>query len=647
MCGIAGIIGARGSGIHGVLAAMRHRGPDDHGVFSDERIVLGMTRLAIIDTSSAGHQPMSTDDGGIWIVYNGETYNFLEERAILEAAGVRFRSHSDTEVLLRLYERHGDSFLTRLRGMFALAIYDRRGGKGSERLLLARDPLGIKPLLYAKVDEGLIFASEMKALLASNLIAAELDADSLRLLLTFGSIPQPLTAIRGVKMLPAGHRLVLEQGAQSLEPYWRLVTNRVPEVQNGTYQDQVQAVRHAVSESLSLQLVSDVPLGAFLSGGIDSSILVALMAKHASGRVKTFSIGFESDKGVADESADAQLTADFLGTEHHRAEVTGRLVRDRILDFASALDQPSMNGVNAFFVSLATCTHVTVAISGTGGDELFAGYPWFGEMNGFARTQASGSVSGLLGKFARSPSFDALMTSRLGGRFETIRSKGAFLPHFARLHQAFGAPLALRLLAPSIRGIVASGRDPSWDCIGQDELPDAAPVSRVTALCLRGYTQNQLLRDIDAVSMANSLEVRVPLLDHRLVDLALSLPDTTKLNPTATALAFDQSYRVSGAKRVLIDAFRDVLPPNLDARPKRGFGMPIAAWLRHELRDVMDDAMSPSSVRRRGLLDPDEVEKVRARFNQGTAPWTHPWILTIFELWCREVLDKSVAPASM
>ncbi len=629
-----------------MLAAMRNRGPDDSGTFRDDRIAMGMTRLAVIDVSPAGHQPMSSADGGIWIVYNGEVYNFLEEKQRLERAGHSFRSHSDTEVLLKLYETLGDDFLLRLRGMFALAIYDRRGGAGRERLLLARDPLGIKPLLYADINGALLFSSELKALLASGRVPVEIDADGMRELLTFGSIPQPATAIRSVRMLPAAHRMIVERTGTRLERYWRLGAGRGPGVEAKSYAEMVEMVRTGVEDSLRLQLISDVPLGAFLSGGIDSAILVGLMAKAAVGRVKTISIGFAAEGADIDETSDAKRTAEVFGTDHYREEVTGHDVRSHIANIAGALGQPSIDGVNAYFVSLAARRHVTVAISGTGGDELFAGYPWFRSMVQYVSAEQSGATCSRLAKmrseFARWPFLDPLVRTRVGGRIDAYRSECGFLSRFARQHQAMGAPLAARAMGLDIRASASCGRDPALDMLNQDELSEESAVRRVTALCLRGYTQNQLLRDIDGVSMFHSLEVRVPYLDHILTDLALSLPDEAKLGPPETgSLDPGASYRASGAKRVLIDAFRNLIPAGMDRQPKRGFGLPYAAWLRGPLKEVMDDTLSIASVKKRGLFDSGEVAKIRTRFEAGDAPWTHPWILMMTELWSREVIDSA------
>src|SRR3954471_10369625 len=483
MCGIAGAFGIPDIDLGPMLMAMRHRGPDDSGVLRDSRVALGMARLSIIDTSIAGHQPMTNDDASVWIVYNGEMYNFREERARLLQSGIPFRSQSDTEVLLRLYERHGDKFLSMLRGMFSVAIYDRRGGPGGESLILARDPLGINPLLYVELPGGVLFASELKALLASGRISPQVDAESLRLLLTFGSIAQPATAVRGVRMLPAGHCLVLEAGKQRLEPYWTLGVGRCVDMVSAPYQTQVQAVRKAVGESLRMQLVADVPLGAFLSGGVDSSILVGLMARHASGKVKTFSVGFESYSREQDESRGAQRIANFFGTEHQRTEITGNDIRSEISNLARALDQPSMDGANAYFVSLVTRRQVKVAISGTGGDELFAGYPWFGAMAAYMRGAAEAGTYACSAA-AKARVFDTLLGTRFGPRIERCRGAGGFLPRYARLHQAFGAHFAARILHSSLRQEAAVGRETSLDVARQDALAHATVVDRVTALCL-------------------------------------------------------------------------------------------------------------------------------------------------------------------
>jgi len=643
MCGIAGFTGPRADdALHAMVHALHHRGPDDSGVWTSDSASLGMARLAVLDLTAAGHQPMATDDGAIQIVYNGEVYNFAAERRALAAMGVCFRSTSDTEVVLRLYERYGDDFVVRLRGMFSLAIWDRRRGPGRERLVLARDHLGIKPLLYTRVGPRIVFASELKALLAGGLVAPTIDPAALRMLLTYGAVLQPRTMLRDVHALLPGHRLVVEAGETRLERYWSLGVDRVPGLRLRSYGDQVDAVANVLEESARLQLVSDVPLGAFLSGGVDSSILVAVMTKAVGTPVKTFSVGFADEGSAIDETADAERMARHLGTDHTTSIVTGDDVRDRITAIAAALDQPSVDGVNSYFVSLAARRSVTVAVSGTGADELFAGYPWFitmaRETERWAREPWRVLAGSLVAAAARHPAFDHLVRRRGGGRVHRLR-RGGFVGVYGETYQIFGPVGAARLLAPAVATAAGAGAPPHRDLARLDELAAGTSIERVTALATRGYLTNQLLRDIDAVSMAHSLEVRVPYLDPGVVDTVLSLPDAAKLGDVRATDPYGHTYRETGAKRVLIDVGRRWLPRDFDVQPKRGFAMPFDAWLRGPLGDVFDDTLDGRSARQRGFLEPSGVERVRDRFRRGEASWPEPWLLMMLELWCREVLD--------
>jgi asparagine synthase (glutamine-hydrolysing) len=651
MCGICGVWGGGGDNreaVGAMVGAMYHRGPDDCGILEDRSVTLGMTRLAIIDTTSGGHQPMQTPDGAISIVYNGELYNFREQRRLLEARGCVFNSTSDTEVVLRMYEHYGDDFLLRMRGMFALAIYDRRGGAGRERLLLARDQMGIKPLVYARVRGRLVFASEIRALLASRLVAPEVDPVSLRLLLTHGSVYQPRTMLRGVRMLLPAHRLIIEAGREErVERYWSLGLDRRPELRARSYDEHVEEVAAVLEESVRLQMISDVPLGAFLSGGVDSSLLVALMSRHVGGaRVKTYSVGFEGEGRDMDETDDAERTARFIGTDHTRVVVSGEDVRARIRHIAYGLDQPSVDGVNSYFVSMAARRGVTVAISGTGGDELFAGYPWFGQM-AFEEAQRQSALwkslaKSLLASVARQSILDPLVEKRGGYQFGRLRDRTGFLARYYATNPIFPSEWAARLLSPGLRRAAQAGRSPHYDLRPVDELSHGSILERVTGVCLRGYTTNQLLRDIDAASMAHSLEIRVPYLDPVVADTALSLPDSVKMGtPLAQAAAHNSSYREAGTKRVLLDIGKSLLPQGFDTKPKRGFAMPFGFWLKGALRDVFLDSLSEERVRARGLLDASAVAFVRDQFLAGALDWPQPWLLMMIELWSQEVLDCS------
>ncbi len=649
MCGICGIFGGnRIPAIERMVSAMHHRGPDDSGVFRGDGLALGMARLAIIDLSPNAHQPMSNQEATIWIVYNGETYNFREERAILIKKGYSFKSASDTEVVLSMYQEYGDDFLLRMRGMFALALYDKRRGPGKERLLLARDHLGIKPLLYSRVGSAFLFASEIKSMLASGLVEKRFDPESLRLLMTHGSITQPRSAISGVRMLLPGHRLIVERGKERMERFWKLGIDRISSLRSEPYESQVQVIRESLQESVRLQMVSDVPIGAFLSGGVDSSLAVALMSRISGATVRTFSVGFEAEGANIDETDDARRVARFLGTDHSRVIVRGEDFRDRVSHISWALDQPSVDGVNSYFISMAARQAVTVAVSGTGGDELFAGYPWFINMvaacHKAEKDGVRGIVKSVVSKISRGKALNLLLPTSYGEILERLRTLSGFTARYAREYQIFGARGTHRILSPEVRELVRVGIDPSHDLADSDELASGSPIERVSSLCLRSYTQNQLLRDIDAVSMAHSLEVRVPYLDVRLIDVALSLPDETKLGHLQAANPHpDGTYHETGAKKILIDAGRHLLPEGIDRQVKRGFGMPFDAWLRGPLRDVLDDALSIPSLKKRGFFDVREVQEIRRRFLEGQLSWVFPWLLIVTELWCREVLDRSLS----
>lgn len=653
MCGISGIWGPSDrQAIRAMVAAMDHRGPDDRGEYHDANIALAITRLSIIDTGSGGHQPMGNPDGTIQIVYNGEVYNYQSERRQLEARGYTFSSSSDTEVILRMYEHYGDDFLLRLRGMFALAIYDKRRGPGRERLLLARDHFGIKPLLFARAADHFIFASEMKALIASNLVGRELDPIALRLLLTYGSVSQPRTILRDVKMLLPGYRVIIDKNQERIERYCSLGINRYRDFRKQPYEELVSRMSDVLEESTRLHLVSDVPVGAFLSGGIDSSLLIAIIAKVIGRKIKTFSIGFEDEGAEFDETTAAERVAKYLGADHTSTLIRGIDVRDRIQHIAYSLDQPSVDGVNSYFISLAARQSVKVAISGTGSDEIFAGYYWFTkvilEKNEGAEKPWGVMAKALLAFIARRKALDRLLLKRGGDSICRARNCGGFLARYAEHScSSFGTLGAARLLAEEVREQAQAGRSNYYDQLAIDELPRGSAVERMTGLCLRGYMTNQLLRDMDAVSMAHSLEVRVPYLDRVVVDTALSLPDVAKLGALSNgAVSGQNTYGETGSKRILFDVGRHLLPAHLDSQPKRGFILPFDAWLRGPLKEILSETLSDTQVKKRGLLDAKEVSRVKKQFMEGHinrhVGWLKPWLLIMLELWCREVLDKPI-----
>jgi asparagine synthase (glutamine-hydrolysing) len=367
-----------------------------------------------------------------------------------------------------------------------------------------------------------------------------------------------------------------------------------------------------------------------------------MMARHAGHRVKTFSVGFDQEGQAIDESEDARKTAAFLGTNHTHVIVRGSDVRQRILHITAGLDQPSVDGVNSYFVSWAARQSVTVAISGTGGDELFAGYPWFVNMKREARQPVS-ARNRLMAALARRRIFDRLARTHLKSPLHRMRTSAGFLSRFALQYQIYGSMAAASMLTPELRTGANLGIAEQIELGQIDELAEQTVLQRVSALCLRGYTSNQLLRDIDAVSMAHSLEVRVPYLDPILADLALSVPDESKLNlpDTPDPSMPANTYRALGQKRILIDVGRPLLPPGFDLQPKRGFAMPFDAWLRGPLHDILEETLSDTSVRLRGWFVPEEVRSIKNQFESSLIGWPHPWLLMIVELWARQVLDHA------
>jgi len=638
MCGISGIIGLSDERIlKKMLLAIQHRGPDDSGTYTDHYLTMGMNRLAIIDLSAAGHQPMSDESKNFWIVYNGEVYNYKAERKLLEQKGFSFFSNSDTEVVLKMYIAYGKDFLKRLRGMFALAIYD----KAQQKVLIARDHLGIKPLLYAQSPQGhLIFASELKAILASGLVPKKINAEALRLLLTFGSVTQPNTMIEGVKMLPAGHLLSIENHAVKIEKYWQLGLDRIQDLRKKSYLEQVEFTKNALEESVRLQNVSDVPIGAFLSGGVDSSLLVALMSKIQGTKIKTFSVGFAAEGQKIDETDDAQKIATFLETDHTRVEITGKDFREHLFQIVKAIDQPSVDGVNAYFVSWAAKKAVTVAISGTGGDEFFAGYPWFALLADYANNPQKK----LLSKFTKNfntKDIDSLVKGKMGFLIEYLRSQSDFVSQYAFKYFIFGASGTASLLSPEIKAQCKNiGTNMGNDLYHADQLSEGTAIERVSALCMHTYTQNQLLRDIDAVSMAHSLEIRVPFIDPIIADTALSLPDISKIeNYRLVSQNPNVSYKETGTKRILIDIGRPFLPADMDKQPKRGFGMPFGNWLKNHAWDIVEEVTSENTVKKRGFFNYEYVQKIKKDFQKSpSSNWAYLWLLVLIELWCRENL---------
>ena len=617
MCGIAGFVDNTGSlgmeALANASQAIAHRGPDDSGlqILSAGKLRIGLAnrRLAILDLSPAGHQPMHDPQTGNWIVYNGEVYNFAEIRRSLEGEGVKFTSHCDTEVILKAYGQWGTACPQHFRGMFAFAIWDA----SQQQLFLARDRLGIKPLYYASTDGGMLFASEVRAILASGHISRRLNEVALAQYLSFGSISEPETIIEGVSALAPGHCLMWKSGGAEDFAYWEL---RPPARMESAETKQVeQKVAELLNEAVALRCVSDVPIGVFLSGGIDSSAIVAALHRLGTPNVGTFSLVFQEQDFT--ESDFSRQVAEKFRTDHSEIVVSQCDVIEAIPHALRAMDQPSVDGINTFMVSReARRAGFKVALSGLGGDEVFAGYETFRSVPRMEKLRRL--VPRRLGN-AIGQGLRALDSSDRARKFHTLLGGGTtspyavarmlFVPEQQRKMLQHGGNEAVERAAQPLRGALAHAR-------GFDD------VNRVSYLELRNYLLNTLLRDTDCMSMAHGLEVRVPLLDHKLVEFLFTLPPGQKLRP-------------GFPKYLLVKAVRDLLPAEVVHRPKRGFTLPFEQWLRDELRDELQQKFREwDDGPLANYLEGNEVRKVWSSFLAGRTSWSRPWALYVLNQWC-------------
>lgn len=604
--------------IRRMCATITHRGPDDDGFYLTDHVGLGMRRLSIIDVTG-GHQPLSNEDGTIWIVYNGEIYNFTELRPELEARGHRFATNTDTEVIVHLYEEMGERCVTQLNGMFAFAIWDEK----RQRLLLARDRLGKKPLHYALTANGLVFASEIAAILDDDCVERRLNTVALPQYLRLWYTPGAETMLQGIMRLPPAHVLVCENGKIRRQRYWDVDFSQKLDLSEEEWKARVLAL---LDDAVRRRLISDVPLGALLSGGIDSSLVVALMSRHSSRPVKTFAIGFDDE--AYDELPYARAVAQHLGTEHYdeivrpdAAAVLPKLIRHYGEPFADESCIPT------YYVSRLTRQHVTVALSGDGGDEGFGGYPRIARYAAFDSVSSlRGLMSGQARALVRSPratAFNAQDWRRFGDEL-AFRMREIVDPveRYANAWTIWKDGVQ-DILTPAVRSQAAASRtlaalrDP-WQRSRGWEVFD-----RLLYLDIATYLPDDLQVKIDIASMAASLEVRAPFLDYRLVELAASMPASLKF--------------ANGQTKVLLRRVAaDYLPGGIAQRGKQGFSMPIAAWLRGELRPMMEDLLLDAECRQRGIFEPAVVAYlVRTHLSGQRDFCRHIWPLLIFELWYR------------
>jgi len=629
MCGIAGVMfygerarHAAAPVVRRMLDALHHRGPDGEGIWQGpdsqlQAIALAHARLAIIDLSDAGRQPMTR--GRLTVTYNGEIYNYRALRAELEAKGHSFRTQSDTEVLLAAVEEWGLDAPSRLDGMFAAGIWDA----ASNRLTLFRDRLGIKPLYFTDGGGFLAFASEVRALMASGLVEPRLDESSLWHYLGYQTTPTPATLLKGIRMLEPGHVLVAGgRGQTTQRRYWDLLQRSTgqPDVSAAVARDRVRELLH---DAVTSHIVSDVPVGVFLSSGLDSGALVSTL-RSAGADARTFTIALTD--AACDESSLARQVAARYGADHTELHLTESRLLDMLPDVLDAVDHPSGDGVNTFVVSKLVRDHgVKVALSGLGGDEVFGGYPSFRRL---AR------VLPAAGQFGRSPAgvrrLAAGVVRAVGGGSVTaskaaavIEGDGSLAAVWPVTRQLFSVHERRRMLAPAWQP--PAGAADSYEPLLSEayaRTPEAHLWSRVSYAESRAYMHDVLLRDTDQMSMAHGLEVRVPLLDHRLVEFVAGLPDHVKSDGDR-------------AKPLLVDSLRDPLPTEVTSRPKRGFTLPFEQWMRGALRPFCEAQLGDRGLDGRELFQPGEVTKLWRGFLDG-APgltWSRLWTLVALNAW--------------
>ena len=621
MCGIYGRLELGASRIAPedvdrlAIGAIAHRGPDDEGSWYGSRIYLGMRRLSVIDLTT-GHQPIFNEDRTVCVVYNGEIYNFAEVRRELEAHGHRFSTSSDTEVIVHGWEQWGEGVAERLNGMFAFALWDER----TQVLWLVRDRLGIKPLYYCyQPGRQLLFASEIKSLLARRDVPRQIDRAGLLNFFAYGHAIAPRTIYQGIWKLRPGHSLRIERGTVTERAWW----TPSPAADDGTPEEEwARRVRELLEDSVRRQMIADVPVGAFLSGGVDSSAVVALMARNTHHRVKTFAVGFQYGSAY-NELPDARLVANHIGTEHHEIVVRAPELLDALQTLVYHFDEPFGDAAcfPTYLVSRLARQHVTVALTGEGGDELFGGYrrymvdSWLRQMS---------PLLGVVGPVIR-PAVGALPRLRRLKKLIDVGRERDDAARYAWLLRVFTDDQLEVLLGED-------GIDPAFkpvapyrECFTQAAQTDHR--NRLMYADLKTWLPDTYLEKVDKSSMAVSLEARVPILDHRLVELSLRIPSRCKIAN-------------GGMKRVFKRAVADLLPPATLQKAKHGFAVPIDPWFRGELRQFAFDVLFDPQTKRRGYFRSEAVESLWREHQDGRhVRDAHLWLLMNFELWARRFLD--------
>jgi asparagine synthase (glutamine-hydrolysing) len=602
---------------------LAHRGPDGEDVFQQGAVGLGHRRLAIIDLSDAGRQPMSTPDGRYWITFNGEIYNYLELRQRFEQNGYCFHSRTDTEVILAAYSLLGPGCLAELRGMFALAIWDAR----DRTLFLARDRFGKKPLYFRIDDDGIAFASEPKAFLAEPSFRAQPNLEGIAQYLSYHYLPSPYSAFAGVSRIRPAHYAVVDAGGMTTTRYWKLRYQPKATATEGEASEQLMA---ELREATRLRLISDVPLGAFLSGGVDSSAIVALMAQQTSAPVKTFSIGF-AEKDF-DEITYARAVAQQYGTDHREfvvrpdaTEIFAELVWHYNEPYADS------SAIPTYYLAKLTREHVTVALNGDGGDEAFGGYPRYAlprsvQMYSRLPLGARARVAGLAERMLRSVPREGVQ-ARAGRWLQRNSLPPSRWAAANRLY--FDRDLSETVWSGDFRRAVAhlDPTDVFVDAACQAESDDLLDV--MLAADVNWYLPDALLVKVDIATMAHGLEARSPFIDHRVMEFAATLPSSMKVRHGTT-------------KYILKEAFRSLLPADIIDRPKKGFSVPLRHWFRHELKELAYDTLLDGRARQRGYFDTSQVERLLDEHVRGVRNWQELiWIMLMLELWHRTFIDRT------
>jgi len=669
MCGIAGWINLDTTKpnhnaeavLHSMCETIVHRGPDSEGLWTDETVALGMRRLSIIDLKT-GDQPVFSEDRSVVVMMNGELYNYREVRAELENDGFKFVTKSDTEILPHLYQKYGDSLLDHINGMYAFSLWDSR----RKKLIIARDRFGEKPLYYGIFDGKLIWASEPKAILAHPSAKPELDLNALRHYVSFDYVPAPMSIYKGIRKLPAAHVLVVENGEVRTRRYWdirwnadTLVRMRVAstrtngsEYQNGqdsfaggtgdadksvrapseSLSGKAEELKDLLSDAVRMRLVSDVPLGILLSGGIDSSTVAAFATHHATERVKTFSIGFEEDS--FDESRYARKVAKHLDTEHYEDKLSATTAGDLISEIGKWLDEPMSDGslIPTFLLAQFVRKHVTVALGGDGGDELFAGYPMY-----YAHTLAE--KYNLIPAFVRSgliePVVNALPVSTDNMSFDYKAKRfvrAAKYDDVTRHHGWFGSFSVEQHDKLFTKDVLAQTEADIYRDVR--ELVDASDAKNIIEKAqyadINYYLAEDILTKVDRAAMAVSLETRAPFLDPRVGQFAASIPVEYKL-------------KGKSGKVILKEAMKGLLPHDILHRPKKGFGIPLAEWLKGRLNHLLHDMLSPERLNKQGLFNVDYVHRLIKEHETSTASHHKElWTLLVFQLWNATFLQRDL-----